>query len=90
MSVIKNIKQKVNILQIAGKLGIEVNSQNKARCFNGKFHKHGDRTPSLQFYPETQSYYCFACSIGGDVIELVKTYQDCSTTEAIKMLEGLI
>lgn len=32
---------------------------------------HEDRDPSLVVYPQTQSYFCFGCDAGGDVIDFV-------------------
>lgn len=31
---------------------------------------HEDRSPSFTVYPETNSWYCFGCSRGGDVVNL--------------------
>jgi DNA primase len=33
---------------------------------------HEDRSPSFTLYPETNSWSCFGCSRGGDVIELAR------------------
>jgi hypothetical protein len=34
--------------------------------------KHEDRSPSFVVYPETNSWYCFSCLRGGDVVELAR------------------
>ena len=33
---------------------------------------HEDRSPSLVVYPETNSWFCFSCLRGGDVVELAR------------------
>ena len=33
---------------------------------------HEDRSPSFVVYPETNSWYCFSCLHGGDVVELAR------------------
>ena len=58
---------------------------------NGRIYKglcpfHSERTPSFTVYPETQSYYCFGCGAGGDVINFVKEINGLSYIEAIKTL----
>lgn len=52
------------------------------------FHK--ERTPSLNIYEATESYYCFGCGAGGDSIDFVKEYEGVEFTEALaKVLEIL-
>lgn len=52
------------------------------------FHK--ERTPSLNIYVATESYYCFGCGAGGDSIDFVKEYEGVEFTEALaKVLEIL-
>ena len=49
---------------------------------------HGDTRPSLIVYPATQSYYCFGCGAGGDVIDFVARLNKEGFKEAVEMLCG--
>ncbi len=51
------------------------------------FHQ-GDHTPSFTLYLESQSYYCFGCGAGGDVIDFVEQFHHCSRREAIERLSN--
>lgn len=46
---------------------------------------HGENTPSLQIYEDTNSWYCWgACAEGGDEIEFVKSIDGVDFPEAVK------
>lgn len=46
---------------------------------------HGENTPSLQVYEDTNSWYCWgACSEGGDEIAFVKSIDGVDFNEAVK------
>ena len=35
---------------------------------------HNEKTPSFTVFPATQSFYCFGCGAGGDVITFIMKY----------------
>lgn len=48
---------------------------------------HADRTPSMQLFIKTNTWYCFgACGRGGDVIAFVMAMQKCDFVTAVKAL----
>ncbi len=47
---------------------------------------HGEKTPSFTVYPETESFYCFGCGAGGDVIGFVRRIENLDYVESIKFL----
>jgi len=53
-------------------------------CIGG----HDRRTPSLHFYPETNTWYCFGCGIHGDALDLVQRTKVCNFREALIWLRG--
>lgn len=49
---------------------------------------HGDSRPSLVIYPASQSYYCFGCGAGGDVIDFMTRLHRVDFREAVTLLAG--
>ena len=47
---------------------------------------HGEKTPSFTVFEETESFYCFGCGAGGDVITFVMKYQNLDYMEAVRYL----
>ena len=47
---------------------------------------HNERTPSFTVYPNTNSFYCYGCQSGGDVVTFVKTAENLDYIEAVKYL----
>lgn len=47
---------------------------------------HSERTPSFHVYPDTQSYYCFGCGAGGDVITFIKSIENLDYMESVRFL----
>ncbi len=63
-----------------------VNLKRKGRLLGGLCPFHNEKTPSFYVYPETQSYYCFGCGSGGDVITFTKNIENLDYVEAVKLL----
>ena len=79
---IEELKSRLDIIQAAELHGINVNKNGQADCFNG----HDEKTPSLKFYDDTQSYHCFGCGTHGDVISLVQQVEGWSFMQAVNSL----
>ncbi len=47
---------------------------------------HNEKTPSFTVFADTQSYYCFGCSSGGDVFTFIKNIENIDYAEAVKLL----
>ena len=47
---------------------------------------HGEKTASFNLYPENNSFYCFGCGAGGDVITFVKRIENLSYIDAVRFL----
>jgi len=47
---------------------------------------HSEKTPSCTIYNDTQSFYCFGCGAGGDVITFIMKIENLEYIEAVKLL----
>jgi DNA primase len=47
---------------------------------------HSEKTPSCTIFTDTQSFYCFGCGAGGDVITFIMKIENLDFTEAVKLL----
>ena len=60
-------------------IGSYVQLRHRGRTHTGLCPFHSEKTPSFVVYPETQSYYCFGCGAGGDVITFIRTMNNLAT-----------
>ncbi len=56
--------------------------------FTGCCPIHGEKHPSLTVYPDQQSWHCYGCNRGGDVIAFIQAVEHTDFREAAAMLEG--
>ena len=47
---------------------------------------HSEKTPSMVVYEDTQSFYCFGCGVGGDVITFIEKIENLNYVDAVKLL----
>ncbi|MCX7658824.1 MAG: CHC2 zinc finger domain-containing protein, partial [Oscillospiraceae bacterium] len=47
---------------------------------------HSEKTPSCTVYTDTDSFYCFGCGAGGDVIAFIRRIENLEYIEAVKFL----
>lgn len=73
----------VSILSVVSSYDIDV-ARGMAKC---PFHE--DHTPSMKIYEQTNSFYCFGCCAGGDVIDFVAKKENMTFREAVKRLNNI-
>jgi DNA primase len=85
---IAEIKAQLTIAQVLDHYGLKANQNNMLCC-----PFHNDKTPSLQIYPQTNTYCCFSsnCKAGtGDVIEFIRLMEKGTKHEAILKAKSLL
>ena len=84
MTVVDDIKARLDILEVVGQL---VPLQRSGRSYKGNCPFHQERTPSFHVFPDRQSWRCFgACATGGDAIGFVMRSENMEFGEAIREL----
>jgi DNA primase len=58
----------------------------RGRSFWLSCPSHSDKTPSLKIDSERQTFYCFSCNEGGDVIAFIQKLHGCDFKEALRIL----
>ena len=80
---LEELRAKNEITEI---IGGYINLKKAGRLYKGLCPFHGEKTPSFTVYPDTQSFYCFGCGVGGDVVSFVRKAENLDYAEAIKLL----
>lgn len=47
---------------------------------------HSEKTPSCHFYPATNSFFCFGCHAGGDVVTFIRLIERLDYIDAVRFL----
>ena len=81
MSLIREVKERVDIVKVAELYGLKLNRAYKCVC---PFHK--EKTASLSISPQKQIWKCFGCGKGGDSISLVSELLNINALEAAKSI----
>lgn len=82
-SYIEELVQRNDMVDVAQSY---VQLRRRGRTYTGLCPFHSEKTPSFVVYPETQSFYCFGCGAGGDVITFIKKINNVDYVEAVKTL----
>lgn len=80
---VEQVKGKVDIVEIIGE---RVVLKKAGRHFKGLCPFHSEKSPSFIVSPERQSFKCFGCQEGGDVISFLEKYDGMSFLEALETL----
>jgi DNA primase len=81
-----SIRKTNSIGELAARSGVELRPAGDRLVGRCPFHRDG--CPSLVLYPANNSYFCFGCGAGGDVIDFVARLHEVDFKEAAAMLAG--
>lgn len=86
---LRRVKQEIDMIQLLEDFGYDVRpGMDREQQFSCDLHGDGlDGRPSARVYPESQSFYCFACDKTRDQVELVREKRGLQFMEAIGWLE---
>ena len=82
-SFLEELRSRVDIESV---ISPYVNLRRRGKNLVGLCPFHNEKTPSFTVYPESDSFYCFGCGVGGDVITFVRRIENLDYLEAVKML----
>lgn len=85
MSLIREVKERADIVKVAELYGLKMNRAYKCVC---PFHK--EKTASLSISPQKQIWKCFGCGKGGDVISLVSELLNINPLESAKSINSTL
>ena len=80
---LQELKNKNDIVEV---ISSYVNLKKAGRLYKGRCPFHHEKTPSFCVYSDTQSFYCFGCHVGGEVIHFIKKAENLDYIDAVKFL----
>jgi len=78
---IQELQDKVDIESV---ISSSISLKRRGKTLVGPCPFHNEKTPSFTVYPESNSFYCFGCGAGGDVISFVRRMENLDYIEAVK------
>lgn len=78
MNIFSEVKEQLSTRQVAESYGLHIRRNGTACC-----PFHDDRHPSMKV---DQNYHCFACGVGGDVIDYTARMYGLSQYDAARKL----
>lgn len=80
---LQEIKMRNDITDVASTY---MSLKRRGRNMVGLCPFHGEKTPSFNIYTENNSFYCFGCGAGGDVITFIMRIENLDYIEAVRFL----
>ena len=81
--IIEEVRSRSDIVKV---IGARVKLTRKGANYFGCCPFHSEKTPSFCVSPGRQTYHCFGCGAGGNVLHFVMNYESVSFPEAMNQL----
>lgn len=78
---IQELQERVDIEEV---ISSHITLRRRGKTLVGLCPFHNEKTPSFTVYPDTNSFYCFGCGAGGDVISFIRRIDNLDYVEAVK------
>ncbi|MFZ9937043.1 MAG: DNA primase [Luteolibacter sp.] len=82
----ENIEQVLSATDIVDLVNSYVPLKRAGTQFRANCPFHNEKTPSFYVNPARQSFHCFGCGKGGDVISFVREYENLPFVDAVRKL----
>lgn len=83
---IAEIKNSIDILAVVRSYGVEL--RQRGGYLTGRCPFHDDKEPSFAVYPKTQTFKCYGCGSGGDVVDFVEKMENCDKKTVLDTLKA--
>ncbi|HZK55327.1 MAG TPA: DNA primase [Desulfosporosinus sp.] len=80
---IEEVRMRTDIVEVISEY---VTLQRKGKNYWGLCPFHSEKTPSFTVTPEKQMFYCFGCSVGGNIFTFLMKKENWSFVESVKSL----
>ncbi|MBQ9120819.1 MAG: DNA primase [Clostridia bacterium] len=82
-TIIEDLKLRCDIVDLVGSY---VTLKRAGSNYSGLCPFHSEKTPSFVVFPSTQTFHCFGCGAGGDVISFVMRAENVDYPSALEFL----
>ncbi len=80
------LKARHSLAEVVESAGVKLRGRGRVRQGFCPFHDESE--PSFTVYGNTEKYWCFGCSAGGDVLDFIRRVEGLTLPEALARLEG--
>ncbi len=80
---IRELHDKNDIVDVVGSY---IELKRSGNTMSARCPFHSDSTPSFHVFPSTESFFCFGCQAGGDVITFIRRIENLEYVEAVRFL----